>query len=79
MLNDFCHHHDLLKIKLEENSVVHMKFVTFYDGYFYMRDKNFGKSFKLLSDMIQDYTSLKLQPYLPHNNELCLGLFPGIY
>lgn len=78
--SDTCHYYAVLKNKLEENSVVHMKFVMFYDGIFYMRDKNFGKSFSLLSDMIQEYCGIKLLPYLPHNNdELCLGQFPGIY
>lgn len=76
---DFCYYYEILKNKLEINSVVHMKFVVFYDGIFYMRDKNFKKSFNLLTNMINEYCSIKLLPYLPHIDELCLGQFPGIY
>lgn len=65
--------------KLAEKSVVNMKFVMYYDGIFYMRDKLFGKSFSLLTSMIKEYCSLSLNPYLPHNGEVCLGQFPGIY
>ena len=70
---------NLLRFELVEKSVVNMKFVVYHDGVFYMRDKLFGKSFSLLSDMIQEYCSLSLNPYLPHIDEVCLGQFPGIY
>lgn len=56
-----------------------MTFVMYNDGIFYMRDKLFGKSFLLLSNMINEYCSVSLQSYLPHNGEVCLGKFPGIY
>lgn len=64
--------------ELQEKSVVTMTFVMFYDNVFYMRDKSFGKSFSLLSNMIREYCSLNLNPYLPHNEEVCLGRFSGI-
>lgn len=69
---------ELLRIELVEKSVVNMKFVVYHDGVFYMRDKFFGKSFSLLSDMIKEYCSLNLNPYMPHIDEVCLGQFPGI-
>lgn len=69
---------ELLRIELIEKSVVNMKFVVYHDGVFYMRDKFFGKSFSLLSDMIKEYCSLNLNPYMPHIDEVCLGQFPGI-
>ncbi|XP_060876252.1 uncharacterized protein LOC132949399 isoform X3 [Metopolophium dirhodum] len=72
----FTKYMDLSRIELVEKSVVTMKFVVFHDGVFYMRDKFFGKSFSLLSDMIKEYCSLSLNPYLPHIDEVCLGQFP---
>lgn len=63
--------------KLVENSIVIMKFVMYHDGIFYMRDKAFGKSFTLLSNMIEEYCSIYPHSYLPHNDEICLGKFPG--
>jgi len=51
----------------------------FHDGVFYMRDKLFGKSFLILSNMIKEYCSLSLHPYLPHIEEVCLGQYPGIF
>lgn len=75
----FTKYMDLSRIELVEKSVVTMKFVVYHDGVFYMRDKFFGKSFSLLSDMIKEYCSLSLNPYLPHIDEVCLGQFPGIY
>lgn len=75
----FCNYSDLLKNKLKENSVNNLKFVMYYDKVFYMRDQTFGKSFILLSDMIKEYCCVDLHPYLPHSDELCLGLFPGIF
>lgn len=54
-----------------------MTFVTHHDNVFYMRDKSFGKSFSLLSTMIKEYCALSLNPYLPHNEEVCLGKFTG--
>lgn len=78
-LSDFYNYYELLKNKLVENTVVKMKFVMYHNGVFYMRDKAFGKSFIQLSDMIQEFSAMYLHPYLPHqNDELCLGLFPGI-
>lgn len=56
-----------------------MTFVMYHNGIFYMRDKLFGKSFSLLSDMIIEYCNLSLHPYLPHIGEVCLGKYPGIY
>lgn len=76
--NDFPDYTYLLCNKLEENSVEKMTFVTYHEGVFYMRDKTFGKSFSLLSNMIKEYCSLSLNPYLPHHDEVCLGQFPGI-
>lgn len=70
---------ELSRTELVEKSVLKMTFVVHYDGVFYMRDKLFGKSFSVLSDMIREYCGLNLSPYLPHINEVCLGLFPGIY
>ncbi|XP_060847831.1 uncharacterized protein LOC132927329 [Rhopalosiphum padi] len=67
---------DLLRNELVEKSVVIMKFVVYHDGVFYMRDKLFGKSFSILSDMIKEYSGLNLNPYLPHIDEVCLGQFP---
>ncbi|XP_016658697.1 uncharacterized protein LOC100167275 isoform X2 [Acyrthosiphon pisum] len=72
----FTKYMDLSRIELVEKSVVNMKFVVYHDGVFYMRDKCFGKSFSLLSDMIKEYCSLSLNPYLPHIDEVCLGQFP---
>ncbi|XP_022174799.1 uncharacterized protein LOC111036859 [Myzus persicae] len=72
----FTKYMNLLRFELVEKSVVNMKFVVYHDGVFYMRDKLFGKSFSLLSDMIQEYCSLSLNPYLPHIDEVCLGQFP---
>ncbi|XP_022170007.1 uncharacterized protein LOC111033534 [Myzus persicae] len=72
----FTKYMDLLRNELVEKSVVDMKFVLYLDGVFYMRDKLFGKSFSLLSDMIKEYCSLNLNPYLPHVDEVCLGQFP---
>lgn len=69
----------LSKNKLKKKSVVDMKFVMYYNGVYYMRDKTFGKSFVLLSSMIKEYCGLNLHPYLPYSGEVCLGLFPGIY
>lgn len=76
------HHYTIQHITqndLVEKSVVNMKFVMYHEGIFYIRDKLFGKSFPLLSSMIQEYCSLSLNPYLPRNGEVCLGQFPGIY
>ncbi|KAF0751710.1 Uncharacterized protein FWK35_00019435 [Aphis craccivora] len=67
---------DLLRTEFVEKSVLKMTFVLYHDGVFYMRDKLFGKSFSVLSDMIREYCGLNLSPYLPHINEVCLGLFP---
>lgn len=67
---------ELSRTELVEKSVLKMTFVVHYDGVFYMRDKLFGKSFSVLSDMIREYCGLNLSPYLPHINEVCLGLFP---
>lgn len=78
-IGSFTKYFDLLRNELMEKSVVNMKFVVYHDGVFYMRDKLFGKSFSLLSDMIKEYCSLNLNPYLPHIDEVCLGQFPGIY
>lgn len=75
--SNFCDYNDLLKNKLEDNSVLNMRFVMHQDGVFYMRDKVFGKSFTLLSNMIKEYCSINAHPYLPHNDEVCLGKFPG--
>ncbi|CAI6361930.1 unnamed protein product [Macrosiphum euphorbiae] len=75
-ISKFIKYMDLSRIELVEKSVVNMKFVVFHDGVFYMRDKCFGKSFSLLSDMIKEYCSLSLNPYLPHTDEVCLGQFP---
>lgn len=76
--NEFPDYTYLLRNKLEENSVEKMTFVMYHEGVFYMRDKTFGKSFSLLSNMIKEYCSLSLNPYLPHTDEVCLGQFPGI-
>lgn len=76
--NDFCDYTYLYTHELKENSVENMTFVMYHEGVFYMRDKTFGKSFSLLSSMIQEYCSLSLNPYLPHTDEVCLGQFPGI-
>lgn len=66
-------------MNLKKKSVVHMKFVMYHSGVYYMRDKLFGKSFSLLSSMIKEYSGLNLHPYLPQIDEVCLGQFPGIY
>lgn len=76
---NFVNSINLLKNKLKEKSIVNMTFVMYHDGIFYMRDKLFGKSFLLLSNMINEYCNLSLQPYLPHNGEVCLGKFPGFF
>lgn len=73
------YYNHLLKNKLTKKSIVNMKFVMYHGGIFYMRDKSFGKSFSLLSSMINEYCGLNLHPYLPHNDEVCLGKFPGNY
>lgn len=70
---------NLLVNELKENSVVTMTFVMFHKGIFYFRDNSFGKSFSLLCDMISEYCGVKLYSYLPHNEEVCLGKFSGIY
>lgn len=69
----------MLKNELKEKLVVNMKFVMYHNGIFYMRDKSFGKSFSLLSDMIKEFCSVSLHSYLPHSEEVCLGKYPGIY
>lgn len=75
---NFCSFYNLLTNELKEKSVVNMTFTMYHDGIFYLRDKLFGKSFSLLSDMIKEYCSLNFHPYCPHNEEVCLGKYPGI-
>ncbi|XP_025425814.1 uncharacterized protein LOC112694531 isoform X1 [Sipha flava] len=74
--SNYCKDIHVKHNKLVEKSIVNMKFVMYHEGIFYMRDKLFGKSFSLLSSMIKEYCSLSLNPYLPHNGEVCLGQFP---
>lgn len=69
---------NLLVNELKKKSVVTMTFVLFHKGIFYFRDNSFGKSFSLLCDMINEYCGVKLYPYLPHNEEVCLGKLSGI-
>lgn len=76
---NFCQYFDLLNNTLKENSVHNMTFVMYHENVFYMRDQKFGKSFILLSDMIKEYCCIDLHPYVPHKDEICLGLFPGIF
>lgn len=74
-----CNYLNLSRKELAQNSVINMTFVMYYNGIFYMRDKSFGKSFSLMCSMIKEYCDLNLHPYLPHNEEVCLGKFPGIF
>lgn len=55
-----------------------MTFVMYYEGIFYMRDKNFGKSFSRLCNLIKEYCFQSYEAYLPHTiGEVCLGQFKG--
>lgn len=43
-----------------------------------MRDNKFEKSFSVLCSMIREYCCVSHNPYLPHIDEACLGLYSGI-
>ncbi|XP_050542444.1 uncharacterized protein LOC126906154 isoform X2 [Daktulosphaira vitifoliae] len=75
-IGNYCKHSHLFKNELPVKSSVHLTFVLYHEGIFYMRDKHFGNSFLTMNNMIKEYCSLNLCPYLPHDNEVCLGQFP---